>query len=246
MQHLRLLVLLSVLAGVIVGTATTVFQYVSVTPLILQAEVFEQAGEAESIAVIVEEQSGTAAAIHTDATGHVHDEEAWGPTDGLQRNLFSWLANVLTATGFAFILTGLMSLKTNPIGYTEGLLWGLAGFVTVTLAPGIGLPPELPGTPAADLNARQLWWSYTVIATGGGLALINYKRQTWAFALAAALIVSPHLIGAPHPSHGEVGLAPAALESKFIVMATLMSLVSWVLLGPLCQIFLNRFRTFTD
>ena len=36
-----------------------------------------------------------------------------------------------------------------------GIIWGLAGFIAVHFAPAIGLPPELPGSSAADVGARQ-------------------------------------------------------------------------------------------
>jgi adenosylcobinamide kinase/adenosylcobinamide-phosphate guanylyltransferase len=50
------------------------------------------------------------------------------------------------------------------------MFWGLAGFAVFTLAPGLGLPPELPAMPAADLLARQVWWIGTAAATAIGLA----------------------------------------------------------------------------
>ena len=39
-------------------------------------------------------------------------------------------------------------------GWRAGLLWGFAGFAVFTLAPGLGLPPELPAMPAAELLPR--------------------------------------------------------------------------------------------
>ena len=53
----------------------------------------------------------------------------------------------------ALVLTGLMSLRGTNTGWREGLLWGVAGFAAVMLAPMIGLPPEWtdkgPGVSAA-------------------------------------------------------------------------------------------------
>lgn len=112
----------------------------------------------------------------------------------------------------------------------EGVLWGLAGFATFTLAPGLGLPPELPAMPAADLAARQIWWVSCVLLTGGGLALIAFGRGTPLILLGAALLVVPHLIGAPQPdSHNSP--IPEGLHHSFVVAVTATNLVFWVLLG---------------
>lgn len=54
------------------------------------------------------------------------------------------------------VLAGLSPLRAPT--RTQGLLWGLAGCATFVLAPTLGLPPELPGTAAADLTLRQTWW----------------------------------------------------------------------------------------
>ena len=92
-------------------------------------------------------------------------------------------------------------------------MWGLAGFVVFTAAPGLGLPPELPGMPVADLTARQTWWIATAAATAGGLCLLAFRSAAWAAVLGLALIALPHLIGAPlaPESHSEV---PAALSHQ--------------------------------
>ena len=67
--------------------------------------------------------------------------------------------------------------------------WGLAGFAAFTLAPNLGLPPELPAMPAADLLARQAWWIGTVVATAAGLALIVFGRSPWFAVLGIALLL---------------------------------------------------------
>ena len=62
------------------------------------------------------------------------------------------------------------------------MFWGFAGFAVFTLAPGLGLPPELPAMPAADLGDRQIWWTATVLATAVGLALIAFRGK-WCWSL---------------------------------------------------------------
>ena len=104
----------------------------------------------------------------------------WEPEEGLQRNAFTVAANILTAIGFALLLTGVYAIRGRQVMWREGLLWGLAGFVVFTAAPGLGLPPELPGMAVAELTARQTWWIATAAATAGGLCLLAFRPAAWA------------------------------------------------------------------
>ena len=82
---------------------------------------------------------------------HEHDEEAWAPADGFERFAYTALANVVTAIGFALMLVAVSELAGGIANWRQGVFWGFAGFAVFTLAPGLGLPPELPAMPAADL-----------------------------------------------------------------------------------------------
>ena len=64
---------------------------------------------------------------------------------------FTVAANIVTAVGFALLLVAASEFAGGIAGWRSGLLWGLAGFAVFTLAPGLGLPPELPAMPAAEL-----------------------------------------------------------------------------------------------
>jgi cobalt transporter subunit CbtA len=125
-------------------------------------------------------------------------------------------------------------------GWRQGVLWGLAAFAVFTLAPGLGLPPELPAMPAAELGPRQAWWLGTVAATASGLALIVYGRSVLAIAAGVALLVAPHLIGAPQPVSYESPI-PENLHHSFVVAVVMTTLVFWVLLGGLAGFFRERF-----
>ena len=60
-------------------------------------------------------------------------------------------------------------------------MWGLAGFAVFTIAPGLGLPPELPGVPAAPLLSRQIWWVTAVLATAAacsGLLVLTVRDSS--------------------------------------------------------------------
>ena len=142
------------------------------------------------------------------------------------------LANIVTGIGFALLLVAVSEFAGGIVGWRPGLLWGLAGFAVFTLAPGLGLPPELPAMPAADLAARQIWWVGTVVATAAGLALIAFRSSLPLALLGVALIVAPHIVGAPQPESYETPI-PEGLHHQFVVAVTMTNLVFWVVLGAL-------------
>lgn len=207
-------------SGLLAALLLTLLQSLWVSPLILQAETYENAAPA--------------AQPHSHAEGaaaHEHSAEAWSPEDGWQRVLATTGGNLVVAVGFALLLAALYSLR-EPNRVASGALWGLAGFAVFCLAPTLGLPPELPGTAAADLAQRQTWWIGTAAATACGLALLAFSRS-WFFKLVgAALLVVPHLIGAPQPAVHE-SLAPAALAAQFKLASWLTNAAFWVALGLL-------------
>ena len=82
------------------------------------------------------------------------------------------------------------------------LAFAVAGFASVALAPGLGLPPELPGSEAAPLAARQAWWVMTAAATGMGLYLIAMRRSLIAILGGLVLLIAPHVAGAPQAPSG--------------------------------------------
>lgn len=235
MPVFRSIVFSAALAGLIVGVVISVAQFFGSVPLIQKSEVYERkAAEAAPPAPAAHES----AAHDHDKASHSHESE-WEPEDGLQRNTFTVAADILTAIGFALLLTGAYAIRGRPVTWREGLWWGLAGFVVFTAAPGLGLPPELPGMPVADLTARQTWWIATAAATATGLYLLAFRPTAWAAILGLGLIALPHLIGAPlaPESHSEV---PATLSHQFIVAVTLTSLLFWTLLGVCTSITFER------
>ena len=79
---------------------------------------------------------------------------------------------------------------------------------------------------------RQLWWIGTVVATAAGLALIFLRKSPALAALGVALLVLPHLVGAPQPASHESPI-PEGLHHRFVVAVTITNLVFWALLGTL-------------
>ena len=228
------MLLAGILAGFLAGSFATVAQSVKVWPLILEAEKYEGVevghGNAE-----VAESAQTEAESHT----HSHDGEAWAPHDGLERNFYSLVSNVITGIAYSLILTAAILVSGHMVSLRSGLVWGAGGFISFMLAPSLGLPPEVPGMVAASVDERQTWWALTVIFSASGLALFAFKTQWyWMFA-GVALLIAPHLYGAPiAPSHETA--VPAHVVAEFVVATIVASGLFWLFLGGVLGALLSR------
>lgn len=175
----------------------------------------------------------TEAPTAAEADGHEHKHEAAEEGGALSRNALTSLFFGLTYIGYALVLVagyGLADAFGKRVTLREGLLWGIAGFAAIQLAPAMGLEPELPGTMAADLTARQVWWIGTAICTAAGLALLGYGRGVASVIGAVVLLAVPHLIGAPE-LESYSGVAPPELASTFAARSLGVGLIVWSALG---------------
>lgn len=235
---LRRMVQTGLFAGFLTALIYSVVQAVTVTPLIFEAEVYEQAGGGHS--------HGPAVHLHQDGAQHLHESgvsavasepaapvtaEPWEPSDGIERYGFTFLANIVTAVGFAFVMVAAFAVWGKPVDLRVGLWWGLAGYAVFALAPSLGLPPEAPGAAAAPLEARQAWWFGAMAATAVGLGLLVFAKPLWLRLIGVPVILLPHLIGAPHPVGLEPGLAPPELAALYVVWSLVTTLIFWLLLG---------------
>ena len=246
MALFRRIVFVAALAGLMAGLFVTALHQVGTVPVILKAEVYEQAADQASDQPAGHDHATAAGHSHDAAAvvPHEHDSGGWEPQDGLERTAFTALADILTGIGFALLLVCgyalTASLTGRQTGWRQGLLWGLAGFAVFTLAPGLGLRPEIPGTEAAPLTDRQVWWAATALATAAGLGLLVFGRRALLAVLGVALLVLPHVIGAPLPAEFH-SAAPEALAHRFAETAFATSLLFWAALGALSGYFYQRF-----
>lgn len=216
------MVAVAALAGILAGLLLTLIQQIQVVPLILEAEHYEQAAETGN---------------HESHAATEHG--AWQPQNGWERNLFTAGANMVVAVGFALLLGAAVELRGAKLDWRSGLLWGLGGYAVFFGAPSLGLPPEVPGTAAAGLAPRQIWWVATSIFTAGGLSLLVFSKRWAAKILGGVLLIAPHLIGAPQPEiHGSA--APAGLAQAFILATVIANAVFWLGLGGLLGFFQRR------
>jgi cobalt transporter subunit CbtA len=204
-SEFRRLFLKAVTAGTLAGLVWFAVQYIAVIPLIDKAESYE-------------------------ARAPEHHEEGWHPAEGWQRNSFTAAATVLAGIGFAAVFFSVLSLTGQRLDRRTGALCGLAGFVCVSLAPALGLPPQPPGAAAADVFDRQLWWFMTVVATAVGLYLIAPRSRRWWLRIGGVMCVAlPHAIGAPVAA--EKGVVPAELARQFAIASLAASAAFWLALG---------------
>jgi cobalt transporter subunit CbtA len=226
-QRLFFAVLIS---GLISGAAMAALQQWRIVPLILAAETYEDAAPA-------------AAADHAHeaaAPAHDHGADEWKPAEGLERSLFTVAATMFASLGFAFVLSAASVLTGFEVTARNGVIWGVAGFAIFQLAPALGLAPELPGMPAADLLARQIWWWGTALATATAIFGIARFRNWPAVVVGIVLILLPHVIGAPQlvgEHHSDV---PAHLATEFAATTLFVGCAFWVMLGPLYGYLVER------
>ncbi len=224
-------------AGMLAAVLITGLQAVITTPMILEAETYENAGGGHDHGSH-EHSEATDGQAAAPANEEVEEEEEWGPQDGLERLLYTFLANIVAAIGFSLLLVVGLTFDKSSSSPEHGILWGIAGFAVFTLAPNLGLAPELPGMPAGDLQARQIWWIVTVLFTGTGLASTVFGNSPALKILGLGLLVLPHVWGAPH-SVGESDV-PAELAARFTASTIVLSAVFWVMIGYFSALIFTR------
>lgn len=220
----------AVFAGLIAGLISALLQLVFVIPLLLEGELYE-----------------TGARVHFLVDGMTQSDKGAPPLgDDWGRHIVTMAFNIVTFTGYGLLLVAAMGFARERTGTqitpTNGLIWGLGGFIAVQLAPAVGLPPELPGTPAAEMASRQIWWIGTVLATAAGLSLIAFGRGLALHALGLVLILAPQFLGAPHLAT-YFGVGPPELSAAFVTASLGFAAVGWTVLGYFCAYFLARGET---
>ncbi|MCJ2071598.1 CbtA family protein [Methylobacterium sp. J-030] len=213
-------------AGFFAAVVVTGLELTLTSPLIVAAERYEQAEPSH--------QAARALPIVLAHAGHDHaapdGAPEWQPGPGLPRMAFTGLATLVGAVGYALLLGAVMLACGREPTPQVALAFAVAGFASVALAPGLGLPPELPGSEAAPLAVRQAWWVMTAAATAMGLYLIVVRRSLIAILGGLVLMIAPHVVGAPQAPEGASGL-PAALAAQFAARSLAISFVFWTLLG---------------
>ena len=228
--------LAALVAGLIAGALQTVVQYAKVIPLILEAEKYEGGAPVAHEHTsglelsIVSKAQAQAATETAPAAPAVAEEEEGGMLFGVGRTTGTLMANLVAGAGFALLLMAAVVFTGSSLTVANGALWGAAGWLVFHMMPSVGLPPELPGFPAAELFDRQVWWTGTVIATAVALYLIILRKEPVAKAAGVVLMLVPHVIGAPQPTDITSNV-PAILAAEFAVATLSAALLFWIVLG---------------
>jgi len=226
----------ALIAGIIGGAGVSLVQTYTTTPIILLAEQYETRGDKDR-----HHQGFIDRSINLVGPVLAHDGKTSSPAASLERSLTTLLANILTGFGFALILTACYAIGGKRVDGQNGVLWGLAGFGIVSLAPALGLPPELPGTLSAELGARQGWWFLCVAATAVGLWGMVYRSGPVWLGLGILLIALPHIIGAPQLPKLGTNL-PAEIAAHFVAASLCTAAIFWCALGWLSGKFWLKFQ----
>ncbi|MGQ0564473.1 MAG: CbtA family protein [Gemmobacter sp.] len=229
-------------AGLVAGLLAALLQSLFVQENILLAERYESgelthyqgtgaATEAGHDMAPASDGATTAQATHAAVTPEPtagHDEMS-----ALSRNGLTVVFAVLVYVSYALVMVAGFALAGQfgrSVTARDGLLWGIAGFAAFQLIPAVGLAPNLPGTVAAEIVGRQIWWWGTAVSAAIALALIGYGRRPLAWGGALVLLAGPHLIGAPLPEAFN-GTAPPEVASAFAARTLAVGLAAWALLG---------------
>lgn len=213
-------------AGFAAGLIAAALQLAFVQPVLLHAELYE-GGD------LVHFGAATGTSAHELLAAQGMD---------IQRDGLSVLFTALIYVGYGLLLVAGMSMASErgaEISARSGIIWGIAGWVAVQFAPAFGLPPELPGSAAADVGIRQIWWFGTVAATAVALWLIAFGRGWAMWGVGVILLLAPHVIGAPHPGDFS-GPVPPELAGEFASRALGVGLAAWAILGSLAGHFWSR------
>ena len=230
-------------AGFVAGLLGALLQFLLVQPDIILAERYES-GELVHFAGVASDAAEHDHSTHDHGTAEANADGAG--VSAFQRQGLTALFAILTYGGYGLVLMGIINLAEQigiRIGLAQGVLWGLAGFLSFQLMPALGLPPELPGMPAADLDARQIWWTATAISTGIGLWFLCYGTALWQRVAGAGLLAAPHVWGAPEITTF-AGIVPPELAASYAAHSLGAGMLTWMVLGGLLVTFWHseRFR----
>lgn len=204
------------IAGLLAGLFAAALQLTFVVPILIEGELYE-----------------TGARVHFGTGGPESFAGSPGIGGDLMRHAGTLAMNVVAWIGFALLLVvgfALATLAGHRVDARRGAVWGMAAFISVALAPAMGLAPELPGTIAAELAARQVWWTATVVLTAAGLATLAFGHGPLALIGGVTAISLPHVIGAP-TLDTYFGVSPPELSAHFAVRVLGVSAAIWVVLG---------------
>ncbi|MFB6090840.1 MAG: CbtA family protein [Halobellus sp.] len=154
-----------VIAGAVAGAAFGLLIALVANPLVAVAEELGHGGHAAA--------GGHHAGVES---GHAHDGHG-GVVSATVTNAVSAVSGVLWGILLGGVVFGVGFYFLEPIvpgrGTVQSYLLALAGFVTVSGAPWLVLPPRPPGVPEALPADARIWIYAGMMALGAGVCLLS-------------------------------------------------------------------------
>jgi len=233
----RRLILAALAMALLVGILQSSLQQLQTLPIIRAAEKFENQKAAAP--------SPVTAATDVLAYESTHDHggaEAWEPADGIERQVWTFVANVLHAFSMALLMLAVMAVcqwRGSSLGaFPLAACVTAAGWFSLHFWPSLGLPAEIPGMDAGRLASRQGWWMLAAGCAALACASVALMRGPFRWVVAAGGLALPYVVGAPDivadlatNFTGETRAALHQLSSAFFWATTWLSLSFWVSLG---------------
>lgn len=221
-------------AGFFAGILITFFHLLLIQPMIDQAEVYELSSSIE-MADLHEDYH------HNEENNH-HNEEIDIYIFGydLERTIFSFIANILIATGFSFFFASVLTLIKHSFSSKHIFLVGFFGFLSFCLLPSISVAPQPPGSIQIDIMLRQFFWllitSFSII----GFGLFAYKKEIQWKIISFVILIIPHIIIMLFIKDSLVSNLPSDFVFKFIFSTILSGAFLWLILSMVMSYFYKK------
>lgn len=225
----------ALIIGLIVGVSSGILTLAFITPLILEAELYEEAGVDGNLAGHSSSQT---------LSQHTTPKNLW------QRNLITVAGSVFLAVCYSLVLSTVYPFFPLSNCWVRGLSLGFTGFLFLNFIPNLGLPANPPGIEyVADVVVRQRWWFFLLACESTALALSFFLLKGFqkkhlsknglilGILFSSGLILIPFLIGAPNKMGHS--LVPEHIVVRFRQFSIILNLVTWIFLGTLVTLFLK-------
>jgi len=189
------------------------------------------------------------------AGSHDHGEATTGVLDTVSTDAVSVVAGVFWGLLLGVVAFGVVFYFLEPAipgaEDTASYLVGGAGFLTVSGAPWLVLPPQPPGVESAiPVDARLLWYAGAMLAGALACALAGYvynrvQSRGRGRALLAAVVPLGTLLVLPFVAPGTTGATalPSAATFGFRALVVVGQLGLWLVLAATHAWLLGRTTT---
>ncbi|MBI37322.1 MAG: hypothetical protein CL568_07045 [Alphaproteobacteria bacterium] len=231
-------------AGLLTGFLTAVFYTfiysVLILPIIQKAEIIEKGHISSELRIKTSDQSDKKRNLVTpslekndekDSSTQILLNDHYQDTLLTKRFFFTFLANLILAVGFSFLIIAAFILSNVKVGVGNGVLWGLGGYLVFTIAPSLGISPELPGTFFGDLGYKQFSWISISILTALGLWFLVFRKSYILKMIGILIILIPQIALPDVTNHSTSASIPESLYGEFLINTLVSLFLFWVFLG---------------